>query len=166
LTNTSGIINYPDAHYDMVRSGIGLYGYGNQSGTNAQLLPIATLKTVISQLHSIGPGESVGYNNGFIAEKNCTIATLPLGHADGIGRHYGQGRGSVIINGSKAPVIGNVCMDMMMVDTSGISCSEGDEVIVFGRDNRADTLAEAAGTISYELLTGISQRVKRIIVNN
>jgi alanine racemase len=166
LANTSGLINYPEAHYDMVRSGIGLYGFGNQADADEKLLPIATLKTVISQIHTVATGESVGYNHGFVADKTCRIATLPIGHADGIGRHYGQGKGYVVIKGRKAPIVGNVCMDMMMVEISGINCEEGDEVIVFGREARADTLAETAGTISYELLTGISQRVKRIVLDN
>ena len=164
LLNTSGIINYPHAQFDMVRSGIGLYGFGNEAATDARLSPVATLKTVISQLHSIQAGESVGYNKGFVSDKAMTTATLPLGHADGIGRQYGRGRGFVYVNGSKAPIVGNVCMDMIMVDVTGIDCREGDEVVVFGKDASAETLAAAAGTISYELLTGISQRVKRVVI--
>lgn len=164
LLNTSGIINFPGAQYDMVRSGIGLYGFGNEAAVDARLTPVATLKTVISQLHSIAPGESVGYNRGFVADGYLTTATLPLGHADGIGRQYGKGKGFVYIHGKKAPIIGNVCMDMIMVDVSGIECEEGDEVEVFGKNASAEALAAAANTISYELLTGISQRVKRVVL--
>jgi len=163
LLNTSGVINYPESQYHMVRSGIGLYGFGNHAAIDEKLQPVATLKTVISQLHQIKAGESVGYNRGFIAQKETVTATLPLGHADGIGRQYGNGKAMVHVNGQQAPIIGNVCMDMLMVDVTGINCKEGDEVIIFGVSFSAETLAQSANTISYELLTGISQRVKRII---
>ncbi|OAB80292.1 alanine racemase [Cochleicola gelatinilyticus] len=162
-TNTSGIINYPEAHYDMVRSGIGLYGFGNDSEENKNLHPVATLKTVISQIHSISEGESVGYNMGFIAEGSMKTATLPIGHADGITRAYGKGKGWVTIHGQKAPIVGNVCMDMIMVDVTHIDCEEGDEVIVFGKNPSAEALSSAINSISYELLTAVSQRVKRVI---
>ena len=164
LLNTSGIINYPEAQYDMVRSGIGLYGFGNEATIDAQLRPVATLKTIISQLHHIAPGESVGYNMGYVCDAEKTIATLPLGHADGIGRQYGKGKAYVSINGKRAQIIGNVCMDMIMVDVTDIDCAAGDEVIVFGKNSTAEEFARGAGTISYELLTGISQRVKRVVV--
>ncbi len=164
LLNTSGIVNYPEAQYDMVRSGIGLFGFGNEAGVDAHLRPVATLKTVISQIHKIEPGESVGYNRGFVSDSFMKTATLPLGHADGIGRHLGKGRGFVLIHGRKAPIVGNVCMDMIMVDISKIECREGDEVEVFGKNASAEALAQAGGTISYELLTGISQRIKRVIL--
>jgi alanine racemase len=162
--NTSGIFNFPEAQYDMVRSGIGLYGYGNDAVADSNLSPVATLKTVISQLHRIAEGESVGYNRGYVADVSRVTATLPLGHADGIGRQYGKGKGFVYVHGHKAPIVGNVCMDMIMVDVTGIDCQEGDEVVVFGKDAPAEALAAAAGTISYELLTGISQRIKRVVL--
>lgn len=162
-TNTSGIMNYPEAHFDMVRSGIGLYGYGNTSDVSKKLTPIATLKTVVSQLHVIEKGESVGYNRGFFAEKNIVSATLPIGHADGIPRSYGKGKGWVTIKGKKAHIIGNVCMDMIMVDVTGIDCGEGEEAIVFGPTATAEELSAAANTISYELITAVSQRVRRVI---
>ncbi len=165
LLNTSGVLNYPNAQFDMVRSGIGLYGYSNNPEIDEQLRPVATLKTVISQIHNIKPGESVGYNRAFTAKDECTIATLPLGHADGIGRIYGNAAGIVTINGHKAPIVGNVCMDMLMIDITDIPCSEGNEVILFGRGHSAEMVAAGAKTISYELLTGISQRVRREIVN-
>ena len=166
LLNTSGIINYPEAQFDMVRSGIGLYGFGNEAKVDADLKPIATLKTVISQIHKIEPGESVGYNRAYFSEGYKVTATLPIGHADGIGRQYGNGKAFVCVNGEKAPIIGNVCMDMIMVDVTGIDCKEGDEVIVFGEMPTAEHFAKGANTISYELLTGISQRVKRIVLND
>lgn len=164
LLNTSGIINYPMAQYDMVRSGIGLYGYGNEAAIDRELRPVARLKTIISQINEVPVGETVGYNRKFRSESTILSATLPVGHADGIARIYGQGRGYVCIKGKRAPILGNVCMDMVMVDVSGIDCKAGDEVVVFGGENSAEALANGAGTISYELLTSISQRVKRVVV--
>ncbi|CAM3441922.1 alanine racemase [Zobellia roscoffensis] len=166
LLNTSGIINYEKAQYDMVRSGIGLYGFGNEAAIDAQLKPVATLKTVISQIHTIKMGQSIGYNMAYKAEADIVTATLPVGHADGIGRQYGNGKAYVTIQGQKAPIIGNVCMDMIMVNITGIDCKEGDEVIVFGKRPTAEEFASGAKTISYEILTGISQRVTRLVVDN
>jgi len=166
LLNTSGIINYPEAQFAMVRSGIGLYGYGNEAAIDRHLIPVATLKTIISQIHKIEPDESIGYNRAYKANDYKVIATLPLGHADGIGRHYGKGKGYVFVGDKKAPIIGNVCMDMIMIDITGIDCNEGDEVIVFGPGHSAEALASSASTISYELLTGISLRIPRIIIGN
>ncbi|WP_149273402.1 alanine racemase [Pareuzebyella sediminis] len=163
ILNTSGIINYPEAQFEMVRSGIGLYGFGNDARIDGDLQPVATLKTVISQIHDIEPGESIGYNRAFISDRPKKTATLPLGHADGIGRQYGGGNTYVTINGQSALIIGNVCMDMIMVDITNIPCEVGDEVIVFGADPTAEQFARTASTISYEILTGISQRVKRVI---
>ncbi len=166
LLNTSGIINYPEAQHHMVRSGIGLYGFGNEAEIDAQLRPIASLKTIISQIHAVAPNESVGYNRAFSANGHRMTATLPLGHADGIGRQYGNGKAYVTIRGRKAPIIGNVCMDMIMVDITGIDCEEGDEVLVFGQDPTAENFASGAQTITYELLTGISRRVKRTFIDS
>lgn len=165
MLNTSGIVNYPKAQYDMVRSGIGLYGYGNEAKIDKELKPVASLKTVISQIHQLEPNESVGYNRGFTSKVARVSATLPLGHADGIGRQYGNGKTMVSIHGKKVPIVGNVCMDMIMVDITGIDCKEGDQVIIFGPELSAHEFAETANTISYELLTGISQRVKRVIIS-
>ncbi|WBU90526.1 alanine racemase [Cellulophaga omnivescoria] len=162
MCNTSGILNYPDAHFNMVRSGIGLYGFGNDVKYDVYLKPIASLKTVISQLHYLEPNQSVGYNMAYKVTNKMITATLPVGHADGIGRIYGNQKGFVFINGKKAPILGNTCMDMIMVNVTNIDCKEGDEVIVFNETYTADALATAAGTISYELVTGISQRVKRV----
>ncbi|WP_417369481.1 alanine racemase [Gelidibacter japonicus] len=165
MCNTSGILNYPEAHFDMVRSGIGLYGFGNSEKENKNFRPIASLKSVISQIHHIEKGETVGYNRAYKSTSSMKTATIPIGHADGIGRPYGNGKGYVIIAGKKAAIVGNVCMDMIMVDITGIDCHEGDEVIVFDASNTADDLAHSANTISYELITAISQRVKRNIIN-
>ena len=163
LSNTSGILNYPEAHLDMVRSGIGLYGFGNSEKENKHFKPIASLKSVISQIHNIEEGETVGYNRAYKSKAPMRTATIPIGHADGIGRPYGNGKGGLIINGKRAPIVGNVCMDMIMVNVTDIDCQEGDEVIVFDASHTAEDLAHAANTISYELITAISQRVKRII---
>ncbi|MBD0851274.1 alanine racemase [Maribacter arenosus] len=161
LLNTSGILNFPEAQFDMVRSGIGLYGFGNDKEFDAELKPVVALKTIISQMHKIEPHESVGYNRAYTSDRNRITATLPLGHADGIGRQYGNGKAWVNVNGKMAPIIGNVCMDMIMVDVTGIECQEGDEVIIFGEKPNAEEFASFANTISYELITGISQRVTR-----
>lgn len=164
--NTSGILNFPEAQFDMVRTGIGLYGFGNAPHFDKNLKPIASLKTIVSQIHHIKKGETVGYNFGFIADKDCKTATLPLGHADGISRAYGKGKGFVFINGKKAPMIGNICMDMLMVDITDIACVEGDEVIVFDQDHSAEYLAASISSISYELITSISQRVKKVVLTD
>jgi alanine racemase len=162
-SNTSAIINYPEANFDMVRTGIGLYGYGNSEAEDKHLKPVATLKSVISQIHEIEPGETVGYNRAYRAKGYEKTATIPLGHADGISRQLGNEKGSVLIHGKKAPIIGNVCMDMLMVNITGVDCKEGDEVIILGKNQTAVQISEAMGSISYELLTAISQRVKRVI---
>ena len=161
LCNTSGVLNFPEAHLDMVRSGIGLYGFGNSIKESKNLKPIASLKSVISQIHLIEKGETVGYNRVFKSKGSKKTATIPIGHADGIGRHYGNGKGFVLINKEKANIIGNVCMDMIMVDVTHIDCNEGDEVIIFDNNYTAEILAKSANTISYELITSISRRIKR-----
>ena len=108
---------------------------------------------------------TLGYNRAYVAKKETITATLPIGHADGIGRQYGNGNGYVSIQGNKVPIIGNVCMDMMMVDITQIECKEGDEVIVFGDDNwLAEDFASSVHTISYEILTSIASRIKRVII--
>ncbi len=164
LCNTSGILNFPEAHFDMVRTGIGLYGFGNSAQADQNLQAIASLKTIITQIHQLKTGESVSYNRNFTAKKPSKVATLPLGYADGYHRIYGNGKTAVIINGQPAPVIGDVCMDMMMADVTNIVCQEGDEVHIFGREKNTALFAHQAGTISYEVLTAISQRVQRKII--
>ncbi|WP_405203129.1 alanine racemase [Dokdonia sp. LLG6352-1] len=164
MTNTSGIINYPSAHYDCVRTGIGLYGYGNTPEETANLKPVARLKSVISQKHIINPGDSVGYNRALIAKEKMVTATIPIGHADGISRAYGNGVGYVTIAGEKAPFVGNVCMDMIMVNVTNIACEEGDDVEIFGTQTGANALAQKVQSISYELLTMVGQRVKRVVL--
>ncbi len=162
--NTSGIFNYPEAHFDMVRTGIGLYGYGNDTKHDAKLKPVASLKSVISQILTLKQGETLGYSRSFVASEDCKTATIPIGHADGISRQYGNKKGFVIIHNKKAYIVGNVCMDVIMVDVSEIDCKEGDEVIIFDDSYSAVSFVKNAGTISYELLTAISGRVKRTII--
>jgi alanine racemase len=162
ICNTSGTLNYPEAHLDMVICGIGLYGFGNSEKENKNLKPIASLKSVISQIHTIEKGETVGYNRTYKSNSIQKTATIPIGHADGISRRYGNGKGFVTIHNKKASIIGNVCMDMIMVNITNIDCKEGDEVIIFDSNNTAEALANNANTISYELITSISQRVKRV----
>ncbi len=164
LSNTSGVLNYPEAHFDRVRVGIGLYGYANDKSITKKLKNVASLYSVISQIHTIQKGESVGYNRGFIAEKETLCATIPIGHADGIPRTWGSGVGFVFVNGKKAPILGFVCMDMIMVNVTAIDCQEGDAVVVFDSKENLLELANTSGTISYEVLTAISQRVPRVLV--
>jgi alanine racemase len=162
ILNTSGISNFQQAQYDMVRLGIGLYGVSNDDEEQKALQNVGTLKSIISQIRTIEAGESVGYGRRFIAEKQTKIATIPIGYADGISRHWGNGVGYVAIKNKKAPIVGSVCMDMLMVDISGIDCKEGTEVIIFGENPTVTFMAKQLGTIPYEIMTSISQRVKRI----
>jgi alanine racemase len=162
ILNTSGISNYPDAQYDMVRLGIGLYGISNDEEEQKFLENVGTLKSVISQIRTIEAGESVGYGRRFMAEKTTKIATIPIGYADGIRRSWGNEVGYVVINGQEAKIVGSVCMDMLMVNVTEIDCKEGQSVIIFGENPTVNLMAKALNTIPYEILTGISQRVKRV----
>lgn len=162
ILNTSGIYNFPEAQYNMVRLGIGLYGVGNDDEEYKCLENVGTLKTVILQIKDIDSGESIGYSRRFIAKDKIRIASLPIGYADGIRRAWGNEKGYVIINNKKAVITGTISMDMMMVDVTGIDCKEGDTAIIFGKNPSVVEMAEILGTIPYEVLTSISQRVKRI----
>lgn len=162
ILNTSGIYNFPEHQLEMVRLGIGLYGVGNDAAETAQLEHVSTLKTVILQIRTVEDGESVGYGRKFRSHGVTKIATIPIGYADGIPRAWGNEKGYVYIKECKATIIGSICMDMMMVDVSGMDCEEGDEVIVFGKEIPVTELAAKLGTIPYEIMTSISQRVKRI----
>lgn len=161
--NTSGVVNYSEAQFDMVRIGIGLYGFGNNVEETSQLKNAHILKSIISQIHCIEPGETVGYNRAFVAKNFTKTATIPVGHADGISRKLGNEKGYITIDGQKAPIIGNVCMDMIMVDITKIACKEGDEVFIFKTQEDILHMASEAETIPYEILTAISQRVKRLL---
>lgn len=163
ILNTSGVINYSNAQFDMVRVGIGLYGFGNDQNETAQLQNTHTLKSIISQINIIQPGETVGYNRAFVATKVSKSATIPIGHADGISRKLGNKEGFVIINGKPAQIIGNVCMDMLMVDVTDIECKVTDEVILFNHQQQIEFMAHKCETIPYEILTNLSQRIKRVV---
>jgi alanine racemase len=162
ILNTSGISNFPDAQFNMVRLGIGLYGVSNDSSEQKYLENVGTLKSIISQVRTIPAGDSVGYGRRFMAEKETKIATIPIGYADGISRLWGNQVGFVTIKNQKAYILGSVCMDMLMVDVSHIDCKEGDSVIIFGESPTVIEMAEALKTIPYEIMTSISQRVKRV----
>ncbi len=162
LLNSSGIERFPEAQFDMVRLGIGLYGV---SVLNEQsILSVATLKTRILQIREVNKENTVGYNRNGRLEKDSLIACLPIGYADGLDRRLGNGRGQVLINGVLCPTVGNICMDISMIDVTNIQAKEGDEAIIFGNQAgiKIADLAEQLGTIPYEILTSISPRVKRI----
>lgn len=162
IANTSAIHRHPDLQFDMVRLGIGLYGADGVTAVQQQLKNVTTLKTTISQIKKIKKGESVGYSRKAVADKDSEIATVRIGYADGYPRRLSNGTGKMLVNGRRVPVIGNICMDMTMLDVTGTTVQEGDEVIVFGEDLPVNELAALAQTIPYEILTGISQRVKRV----
>ena len=162
ILNSAGIIRFPGAQFEMVRLGIGLYGIGANETEKVQLKNVSTLKTTISQIKNIPVGESVGYSRKFVAKREMRIATVPIGYADGLSRRLSNGKGKMIIAGKQAPIVGNVCMDMCMLDISSIQCDEGDEVLVFGEQNHISLIAKDMDTIPYEVFTGISRRVKRI----
>jgi alanine racemase len=161
--NSAGIVRYPDYQLDLVRLGIGLYGVEVTGMHDRSLKAVSTLKTTISQLKTLAPGATVGYSRKGSLPEGGRIATLAIGYADGYDRRFSQGKGYVLIQGKKAPVIGNVCMDMVMVDVSAIpEAKPGDEAIVYGEQISLKELADQIGTIPYELLTNISGRVKRV----
>lgn len=158
ILNTEGILHYPEYQLDMVRLGIGLYGVGSQD----QLRNIGTLKTTISQIKHIPAGETIGYNRSGKVKVDSQIATIAIGYADGYDRRFGNRIGKVQVAGKLVPVVGNICMDMTMIDVTNCSVSVGDQVIVFGEELRVGDIAGDIGTIPYELLTKISERVKRV----
>ena len=161
MSNTSGIFNYPECEFDMVRSGIGLYGYNNY--LNQELVPVHSLKSVIAQIINCNKGESVGYNRSFFCKNDMKVGVIPIGHADGISRSFSK-NAYVFISGKKAEVLGNICMDVLMINLNGINCDEGDEVVVFDSKNNAEDFAKSVGTISYEILTNLSSRIERKII--
>lgn len=160
--NSAGIVRYPEFQMDMVRLGIGLYGVEVTGKYDAALKSVSTLKTTISQVKTLAPGATVGYSRKGKLPDGGKIATLAIGYADGYDRRFSQGKGYVLIQGKKAPVIGNVCMDMVMVDVGEIEAKAGDEAIIYGEQISLKELADRIGTIPYELLTNISTRVKRV----
>jgi alanine racemase len=162
ILNSSGILRFPEAQFEMVRLGIGLYGVCSEPRFKENLLPVSSLKSHISQIHHLKPGDTVGYGRLEKVTTNLTTATIPVGYADGLGREHGNRVGKMMVNEMAAPIIGNVCMDMCMIDITGIAAEEGEEVIVFGTGYSLEEFAVNADKITYEVLTGISTRVKRV----
>jgi alanine racemase len=163
LSNTSGIIRWPGAHYDMVRLGIGLYGVDTgMEVPDTGLQPIASLKTSIAQVKKVKANETISYSRSGSLAKDGKIATVRIGYADGYLRAFGNGTGKMLVKGILAPTVGNITMDMCMIDVSNIDVQEGDEVIIFNEQQRIEELAKQIGTIPYEILTNVSQRVKRV----
>lgn len=164
ISNSVAISRFPTAHYDMVRLGIGMHGVGVDADQQKHLQNVSSLKTTISQIKKIKAGETVGYNRNGPVEKDTTIAIIPIGYADGFSRMLGNGRFGVYINGHFCKTIGNICMDMCMVDVSGVSCKEQDPVIIFENNDQLNAMAAAMNTITYEVLTSVSGRVKRVYI--
>ncbi|MGZ3862043.1 MAG: bifunctional UDP-N-acetylmuramoyl-tripeptide:D-alanyl-D-alanine ligase/alanine racemase [Bacteroidia bacterium] len=162
ICNSGAISRFPEAHFDMVRLGIGLYGVGANAGEQKNLLNVSSLKTTISQIKHLKQGDTVGYNRRGKITKPTSIATIPIGYADGLNRKLGNGVGHLYVNGKPASIVGNVCMDMCMIDVTRLNAKEGDEVIVFDSFETLKNLAETLGTITYEILTSVSARVKRV----
>lgn len=166
ILNTSGIFNFPEYQFEMVRLGIGIYGVGNSEKEQISLENVSVLKSIISQIRTVNENESIGYSRKFVVQKQMKIATIPIGYADGIRRAWGNEKGYVLIHNQKATILGNICMDMLMVDVTSIPCEERDEVIIFGENPQVQEIASVCDTIPYEILTSISQRVKRIFYKN
>jgi len=162
LLNSSGILRHKEMQLNMVRLGIGLYGVNPTSLSETGLKPVASLKTIISQIKKVKAGNTVGYGRKGKVKQDTTVATIAIGYADGFSRAFSRGKGIVLINGQKAPVLGNVCMDMTMIDITGINAKEGDEVIIFGKGLPIQEVAQQINTIPYEILTSTSERVKRV----
>ena len=162
ILNSAGISRFPDAQFDMVRLGISLYGIPTTKADNGKLEHVSTLKSTISQIKTIKQGESVGYNRQYKASKEMQIAVVPVGYADGLNRKLGNERGYIYIRNKKARIVGNICMDMCMVDITDIDAKEGDDVIIFGKEYPISEMAKTLDTIPYEVLTNISRRVKRV----
>ena len=160
ICNSAGIEHFPERQLDACRLGLGLYGIDSRD--NHILNTVSTLKTTILQLRQVPKEETVGYSRKGILERDSTIAAIPIGYADGLNRHLGRGRGYCLVNGQRAPYVGNICMDVAMIDVTGIDCKEGDTVEIFGEHLPVTVLSDILDTIPYEVLTGISGRVKKV----
>ncbi|MDR2009802.1 MAG: bifunctional UDP-N-acetylmuramoyl-tripeptide:D-alanyl-D-alanine ligase/alanine racemase [Bacteroidales bacterium] len=160
ILNTNGIIRFPEYDFEMVRLGIGMYGLIPE--LKGEIFQVSRFKSVISQIHHVKKGESISYNRSGKVDRESVIATIPVGYADGLDRRLGNGNWYFYVNSHKAFTIGNICMDMCMIDITDIPANEGDEVIIFGKRNSILEMAEILNTIPYEIITGISQRVKRV----
>ena len=162
ILNSAGIERFPQYQYDMVRLGIGIYGVSAIPGR--KLSPVASLKCKVLQVKKLEAGDTIGYGRWGKAAGDTVIATIPVGYADGIDRHLGRGAASFSVNGHRAPTIGNICMDMCMLDVTGIPCQVGDTVTVFGEDPTVTELASILGTIPYEILSSVPRRIERIVI--
>lgn len=160
IDNSAGIEHFPDRQLDMCRLGLGLYGINPRN--NEIINNVSTLKTTILQLRPVKAGETVGYSRKGTLDRDSVIAAIPIGYADGLNRHLGNRRGYCLVNGHKAEYVGNICMDVCMIDVTDIPCKEGDSVEIFGDRLPVTVLSDALDTIPYEVLTGISNRVKRV----
>ncbi len=160
INNSAGITRFPERQMDMCRLGLGLYGIDPRN--NNILDTVSTLKTTILQIRDVPVGETVGYSRRGELNRDSRIAAIPIGYADGLNRHLGRGRGYCLVNGQKAPYVGNICMDVTMIDVTDIDCKEGDMVEIFGQNLPVTVLSDILDTIPYELLTGISGRVKKV----
>jgi alanine racemase len=165
LANSAGATRFPEARFDMVRLGIGLHGIGADATESAYLRATETVRTVIAQVKEVPAGDSISYGWRTRTTRTTRIAVLPIGYADGLSRRLGEGRGRMWINGQAAPTIGVICMDMCMVDVTGIDCAPGDDAILFSPAHPLLDYARDLGTIGYEALTSISPRVKRVFVH-
>ena len=163
ILNSEGIVNFSSAKLEMVRIGIGMYGISGDTNLAKKLLPVLKWRSVISQIKVIYKGDSVCYSRAFVAEKKYTIAIIPLGYADGFKRSMGNGNGGVYIHGTYCATVGRVSMDMIMVDVTNIDCKEGDKAIIFDNQKTIQEFADISGTITYEILTGISHRIKKVL---
>jgi alanine racemase len=161
MANSAAINRFPEAHFDMVRLGISLYGVASNPEDSEKLENVGTLRSTITQIKKVKAGERIGYGNT-VAEEDMKIGIVPVGYADGLDRRLGKGVGYLIINGYSVPTVGNICMDMCMVDLSEIKAREGDQVIIFGDGKTVSELANSLNTIPYEVLTSLSGRVKRV----
>ena len=166
LTNTEGTINFPLAHFDMVRIGIGIYGYSSNEIISGKLIPTMNWKSIISQIKSVKKGQTIGYGKSYVAKKDMKIAIVPVGYADGLKRNLSNRVGHLYVQSIACPIVGNICMDMTMIDITGISVEEGMEVEIIGEHQSIMDVAKAAQTIPYEILTSIPLRVHRIYVEN
>jgi alanine racemase len=162
--NTAAIVNFPDYQFDMVRLGIGLHGFDSAHRIQAHLKPVSTLRTVISQIREVDTQQTVGYNRKGVLHRASRIGILAIGYADGVSRLMGNGSANFWLNGHKIKTVGNICMDMCMVDITDVDAKEGDIVEIFGSNNPIEEVAAAAMTIPYEILTSVSSRVKRVFV--
>ena len=162
ILNSAGIERFSQYQFDMVRLGIGIYGIS--ALPDKKLAPVASLKCKVLQVKTLGPNDTIGYGRWGHAKEGTVIATIPVGYADGLDRHLGRGNASFSVNGHRAPTIGNICMDMCMLDVTGIPCAVGDTVTIFGEDPTASELAGILDTIPYEILVSVPRRIHRLVI--